>query len=167
MSLNTLDLFIIGAIGISGLFGLYRGFVTSILSLFTWLFALWLPFNFTTQFSQMLPATVESATARAIVAATILFFGAFISLSVISWLLRKLLGITGLTIIDRLLGVGLGVIRGVVIVAVIAMFASSTSLPKERFWGQSELLPHVLKVSEAIREFMPASLSKLFVLNAF
>ena len=93
MTLNTLDLFIIGAIVVSGLFGLYRGFTTSILSLFTWLFALWLPFNFTTEFSQMLPATVESPTARAIVAATILFFGAFIALSVISWLLRKILSL--------------------------------------------------------------------------
>lgn len=167
MTLNTLDLFIIGAIVISGLFGLYRGFTTSILSLFTWLFALWLPFNFTTEFSQMLPATVESPTARAIVAATILFFGAFIALSVISWLLRKILGVTGLTIVDRLFGVILGLVRGVVIVALLAMLASSTSLPKERFWAESELLPSVLLASDAIRQFMPESLAKVFQLNPF
>ncbi len=167
MTLNTLDLFIIGAIFISALFGLYRGFTTSILSLFTWLFALWLPFNFTTEFSQMLPATVESPAARSIVAATILFFGAFLALSLISWLLRKILGVTGLTVIDRLFGVGLGLVRGVVIVALLAMLASSSSLPKERFWAESELLPYVLRASDVIRKFMPDNLSKLFVLKPF
>ena len=165
MSLNTLDLVIIGAITISGLFGLYRGFTTSILSLFTWLFALWLPLNFTAQFSQMLPATVESPTARMIIAAASLFFGAFILLSLFSWLLRKILGATGLGFVDRLFGFFLGLARGVVILAILAMLASSTSLPKERFWGDSELLPYVLKASDTIRRFMPDSLSTLFAIK--
>ena len=165
MTFNTLDLVIIGVIAISGLFGLFRGFTTSILSLITWLFAIWLPFNFTTEFSQMLPATVESPTARAIIAAATLFFGAFIALSLFSWLLRQILGATGLGFADRFMGVILGMVRGVVILAVLAMLAGSTSLPQERFWGESQLLPTVIKVSDTIRKFMPESLSKLFVLN--
>lgn len=166
MNFNTLDLFIIGAIAFSSLLGLYRGFTTSILSLFTWLIALWLPFKFTEEFSSFLPDTVESPTARAIIAAACLFFGAFIMLSLISWMLRKLLGATGLGFADRLMGVGLGVVRGVIVVAIIAMLATySTSLPKERWWGESQLLPLVLKGSNKIREMMPDDLSRLFLMN--
>jgi len=166
MNFNTLDLFIIGVVAISGLFGLYRGFTTSVLSLMTWVVALWLPFKFTPAFSRMLPATVESPAARSVIAAACLFFGAFVMLSVMSWMLRKLMGATGLSFADRLLGVGLGVVRGMVIVAILAMLATySASLPKEKWWGESQLLPLVLRGSNIIREQMPESLSKLFVLS--
>ena len=100
-----------------------------------------------------------------IIAAASLFFGAFILLSLFSWLLRKILGATGLGFVDRLFGFFLGLARGVVILAILAMLASSTSLPKERFWGDSELLPYVLKASDTIRRFMPDSLSTLFAIK--
>ncbi len=166
MTFSTLDLCILGVIALSGLFGLLRGFTSSVLSLFTWLVALWLPFRFTQEFSMFLPASVESPTARAIVSAACLFFGAFIMLSLMSWLLRKLIGVTGLGFGDRFLGVVLGVIRGVLIVALAAMFAThSSTLPKEKFWNDSQLLPSVLKISKVIRAQMPDSLAGLFVLN--
>lgn len=166
MTFNTLDMFIMGAIAFSGLLGLYRGFTTSILSLLTWVIALWLPFKFTPEFSTFLPDTVESPTARAAIAAAGLFFGAFFMLSLIGWMLRKLMGVTGLSFADRLLGVGLGLVRGVVIVAILAMLATySSSLPKERWWGESKLMPQVLRISNVIRNQMPESLSRLFVLN--
>ncbi len=167
MTFNTLDLVILGVIGVSGLFGLFRGFTSSVLSLFTWVVALWLPFKFTPAFSELLPATVVSPTARSVVAAACLFFGAFVMLSLISWMLRKLLGVTGLGVIDRLFGVGLGVVRGVLIVALAAMLASSSSdLPQETWWAESKLLRPVLKVSKVIRAQMPDNLSGLFALNS-
>ena len=136
------------------------------LSLFTWIVALWLPFKFTPAFSELLPDTVVSPTARTVVAASVLFFGAFIMLSIISWLLRKLLGVTGLGFADRFLGVGLGLVRGFLIVAFLAMLAShSSSLPKEKWWADSALLPSVLRGSKIIRAQMPENLSSLFALN--
>ncbi len=166
MTFNTLDLVILAVISISALFGMFRGFTSSVLSLITWLVAIWLPFKFTPEFSVFLPASVESESARSIISAASLFFGAFIMLSVISWMLRKLLGLTGLGIVDRLLGVGLGVVRGFLIVSLVAMLATySSSLPREPWWGESELLPVVLKGSKAIRAKMPDNLSELFVLN--
>lgn len=166
MNFNTLDLVILIGISISGLFGLFRGFTTSILSLLTWLIALWLPLKFTQEFSLFLPDTVESPTARAAVAAATLFFSAFVMLSVIGWLLRKLLGITGLGLVDKLFGSVLGVVRGIVIVAVLAMFASgSSTFPKEKWWGESTFMPWMLKVSDAIRDRLPEELSSMLSLN--
>ncbi len=166
MTFNTLDMFIVGAVAISGLLGLYRGFSTSIMSLATWLFALWLPFRFTDEFSEFLPATVESPAVRSIIAAGCLFFGAFFLLSLICFLIRKILGATGLGFADRLLGLGLGGVRGIIIVALLGMLATySNALPKERWWNESKLMPVVLKVSSVIRNKMPADLSKLFVFN--
>lgn len=166
MTFHTLDLVILIVIGVSGLFGLFRGFTTSVLSLFTWVIALWLPFKFTPEFSALLPDTVVSPTARTVVAAACLFFGAFVMLSLVSWLLRKILGATGLGFADRFLGLILGVVRGVLIVALAAMLASSSSsLPQETWWQEAKLLKPVLKISEVIRSQMPDSLSRLFALN--
>jgi len=164
--LNTLDIIIVAVIGLSGLFGLFRGFTSSILSLITWAVAIWLPFRFTNEFSAFLPATVESPSARLIVSAVTLFLGAFVLISIITFLLRKIIGATGLGFFDRLLGFGLGLVRGVFIVALLAMLAtSSSSLPKEVWWNESQLLPPVLRISEVIRSQLPDNLSKLFILN--
>lgn len=164
MTLNTLDLIIVGAIAISGLFGLYRGFSSSILSLFTWVFALWLPFRFTNEFSMFLPDSIASHNARLIVSACCLFFGAFIILSLICFLLRKLIGVTGLGFADRLFGLFLGLARGVVIVALLALLGTySSTLTRESFWQESKLMKPVLRVSEVIRAQLPDNLARLFV----
>ncbi len=167
MTFNTLDMFIVGVVAVSGLFGLYRGFSTSILSLFTWVVAIWLPLKFTGKFSEsFLPDSVGSPAAKTIVSAACLFFGAFILLSVICFLIRKILGATGLGFADRILGLGLGVARGAVIVAFVAMLATySKSLTQEVWWNKSQLMPVVLKVSNLIRTNMPDDLARLFVLN--
>ena len=164
--MNTLDLVILGVILISGMFGLFRGFITSVLSLITWVVALWLPFKFTAEFTTFLPDTVESPTARAMIAAACLFFGAFLMLSLISWMLRALLGATGLGFADKLFGFGLGMVRGVVITAMVAMFASyGSTFQKEAWWGESQLLPHVLKISKVVRGQIPDSLANVFSLS--
>jgi len=145
---------------------MFRGFITSILSLITWVVALWLPFKFTPAFTAFLPATVESPGARSIIAAAVLFFGAFLMLSLISWMLRTILGATGLGFADKFLGLVFGAIRGVLIVAFLAMLATySGSLQKEKWWGESKLLQPVLKISKAIRSQIPDDLSQIFQLN--
>jgi len=164
MTFNTLDLIILGVIGISSIFGLFRGFSSSFLSLFTWIFALWLPFRFTDEFKPFLPPSVESPEARTLVAALVLFFGAFIILSTIGFLLKKLLGATGLGPLDRLMGVGLGVVRGALIVSLVAMLASST-FSSEPWWAESRLMPPVLLVSDFIRDRMPDDLSRMFIVS--
>ena len=88
MNLNTLDLVILIGISFSGLFGLFRGFTASVLSLLTWVVALWLPLRFTPEFSLFLPDSVESPAARSAIAAATLFFSVFIMLSIIGWMLR-------------------------------------------------------------------------------
>lgn len=167
MNLNTLDLVILIGISFSGLFGLFRGFTASVLSLLTWVVALWLPLRFTPEFSLFLPDSVESPAARSAIAAATLFFSVFIMLSIIGWMLRKLLGLTGLGFVDRLFGGVLGLIRGVIIVAVLAMFASANSdFPKEKWWGESLLMEdYVLEVSDFIRNRLPENLSSKLSLN--
>ncbi len=152
----TLDIIILAVIGISSVISLFRGFTKEALSLAIWGIALWLPFAFTEQFMAFLPATVESPSARWFIAAGVLFFGALMVGSILSWLIRKVIGATTLGLMDRLLGFGLGAVRGLLIVAVAGLLATSNpEIPKEKWWNESKLRPIVMKVSGIIKSQLP------------
>ena len=166
MILSTLDLIILAVIGISGLLSLFRGFFSEFFSLATWAMAIWLPFSYTEQFMTFLPDTVESPSARWFISAGILFVGAMVVGTILSVLIRKILGATGIGLVDRLLGVGIGVVRGVLIVAVVALLATSNpAIPKEKWWNDSKILPPVLILSRFIQNRLPSSFSKWFKTN--
>ncbi|MEM7255824.1 MAG: CvpA family protein [Pseudomonadota bacterium] len=163
MGVNTLDLIILAVIGFSSLISLYRGFSSEFLSLVTWIVALWLPFNYTEQFMAFLPASVESQSARWFISAGALFLGALIVGGVLSWLIRKVVGSATLGFTDKLLGLGLGAVRGLLILAIVAMLATSNpAIPKESWWNESRLLPFVLKVSNVIKSQLPSQYAAWF-----
>lgn len=165
MPFNTLDLVILAVIGVSSLISLYRGFVSEFLSLATWVVALILPFTYTEQFMTFLPQTVESPSARWFISAAILFLGALIIGGVLSWLIRKVIGATTLGMIDRLLGLGLGSVRGVLIVAIVVLLATSNpAIPQETWWNESRLLPPVKIVARVIKNRLPAQYAHWFKL---
>ncbi|OED42371.1 hypothetical protein AB833_06915 [Chromatiales bacterium (ex Bugula neritina AB1)] len=166
MTLNTLDLLIIGVIALSGVLSLFRGFASEALSLLTWTIALWLPFSYTEKFSAFLPDTVQSDSARWFISAAVLFFSALIICSTIGFMIRKLLVATNLGFMDRFLGVGLGAVRGFLIVALIALLATANpAIPKERWWNESKLMPLVLNVSKLIHSQLPANIAGWFNFN--
>jgi membrane protein required for colicin V production len=166
MTLATLDLFIVGVIGVSALISLVRGFTSEFLSLLTWLLAILLPFYYTEQFSAFLPDTIESPSARWFISAGVLFIGAMVFCSIISFLIRKLIGTTGAGLIDRLFGSGLGAVRGLLILAVVALLATSNpSIPREKWWNESKLLPVVLIVSKIMHSQLPESVADWFKIN--
>jgi len=166
MTLATLDLFIIGAIGASAVLSLFRGFTSEFLSLLTWLFAICLPFYYTEQFTAFLPASIESESARWFISAAALFVGSLMFGGAISFLIRKVIGSTGAGLIDRFLGSGLGAVRGVLLVALVALVATSfPTIPRERWWNESKLLPMVLIVSKFMHGQLPENFADWFKIN--
>lgn len=167
MTVTTLDILIIGVIAVSGLVSLFRGFTSELLSLITWAVAFMLPFHYTEQFSAFLPDTVESPSARWFISAGVLFFSALIAFGAISFMIRKLVGAISLGFADRMLGIFLGVVRGVLIVAVLALLGTSNpAIPKERWWNESKVLPSMLKISNIIHNQLPESFAKWFKIKS-
>lgn len=165
MPFNTLDLVILAVIGVSGLISLYRGFVSEFLSLATWIVALILPLSYTEQFMTFLPDSVESPSARWFISAAVLFLGALIIGGVLSWLIRKVIGATTLGIMDRLFGFGLGAVRGVLILAIVVLLATSNpAIPQESWWNESRLLSPIKRVAKIIKGRLPAQYASWFKL---
>jgi len=163
MGISTLDLVIVAIIGVSGLISLFRGAIGEILSLAGWAFAICMPLFFTSQFATFLPASIESLTARAAISASILFVGSFIVAAIFTFLLRRVLALAGLGITDRLLGGVFGGIRGVLVVAILALLATASStIPQEGWWGESRLMPYVLRVSKILHSQLPPEVARRF-----
>lgn len=156
MGVNTLDLIILAVIGFSSLISLFRGFASEFLSLVTWIVALWLPFNYTEQFMAFLPDSVVSQSARWFISAGVLFLGALIVGGILSLLIRKVVGGATLGFTDKVMGFGLGAVRGLLILSIVALLATSNpAIPKEAWWNESRLLPFVLKISNVIKSQLP------------
>lgn len=166
MPLATLDLFILGVIGFSAVLSLFRGFTSEFLSLLTWLLAILLPFYYTEQFSVFLPDTIVSETARFFISAGVLFFGTLMICSTIAFMVKKILGVTGAGLLDRLFGSGLGAVRGLLILAIIALIATAfPTIPREKWWNESKLLPVVLIGSKVMHKQLPENIAEWFKIN--
>lgn len=141
--LSGIDLAILVVILLSALISFVRGAAKEVVGLLTWVSAIAITIFCTARFATLLPIeTIESPTARAAVSAVVLFLGTMFIGSLIGWLFRKATAGTAVGVIDRVLGIGFGTLRGVLIVMLFVLAASLVpALKQEPWWRQSFLLP--------------------------
>jgi membrane protein required for colicin V production len=145
-ALIWIDWVIIALITVSTLISLKRGFVREALSLVTWVGAFVLARTFHPQMQMLLESTVETPLVRLIAAFAILFFGTLIIGAIINNMIGHLIRATGLSATDRVLGMGFGLLRGVVVVIVAIAFTRYTPLSQDTWWRQSVMINHLAVV---------------------
>jgi membrane protein required for colicin V production len=155
MTFNWLDLFIIGLLGLSGLVGLVRGLVRELLSLVSWGLAIWVGITFGGALEGYLESSIPSPTARIAAAFGILFVLTLLITGMIGFLLTRMLESTGLSGIDRFAGLLFGLVRGVLIIAVLVFLARSTPVPKETWWRDSQWMPMFQSIALWLESQLP------------
>jgi membrane protein required for colicin V production len=150
---NGADWAIIVVVVLSVLISLVRGFVKEALSLLVWIVAFAVAFFFSERLAPMLGNLVELPSLRYLAAFAILFVCTLIVGSIVNFLIVQLVRMTGLSAIDRLLGMMFGVCRGVLIALLILIFLPKI-IPVEQdpWWQQSRLIPRVLVLENWSRE---------------
>ncbi len=146
-SMNEVDAIILVIIGLSCLFGIWRGLVKEVLSLMTWIAALTLARLYSGVFADFMVNLITNESARYVTAFAIVFVLVMMIGTLINHLISKLLTITGLKLVDRLLGGAFGVVRGSVIVVVI-LFITGAFVNKMPQWQESQLIPYGLSLIE-------------------
>ncbi len=136
----TADITILCAILLPSVVGAVYGFLNIVFSLITWLVSLGLSVKLVPYFSPLLESYIDTPILRIILAFTALFILCLLILSGLSYFVVKLLGKTGLTAADRILGLLFGMGLGVLIVAVVVFLAGFTAFPKEVWWKESKLI---------------------------
>jgi len=113
------DWAIFAIIVISALISVMRGFVREALSLMVWLIAMIVSMTFYQQVATWLTGLIEMPALRLAVARTGLFIVVLIAGGIINSLITKLVKMTGLSGVNRWLGMLFGTVRGLIGVLVI------------------------------------------------
>jgi len=142
--LNGVDWVIIVVLTLSTLLSLWRGFAREALSLAGWVAAFVIANMFGDEMASLLAGLIDNITGRYVAAYAILFVGTLIVAGVATKLATQVVKVTGLTLLDRLMGTVFGFARGVILV-LVAVFVLQQLLPPRdlQFLHRSQLMPHL------------------------
>ncbi|MGB9428480.1 MAG: CvpA family protein [Gammaproteobacteria bacterium] len=148
------DYLILVIIVVSALVSLLRGFLREIVSLITWVVGFWVALRFARQVGDFF-GVIHNPSVRVIVGFVILFVAVLIVGAIINFFIGKIMEKTGVSASDRTLGLIFGLVRGVVIVAVLVVVAGFTVLPRNPWWHESRLIPYAESVAGWMRHALP------------
>lgn len=152
--MNGADYLIVGVLFASMLLGMIRGFVREAISLLAWLGGLWFAWRYAPQLEPYLGGMVgerpvSTWAARVLIVLVILVLGWLVA-GVLGYFLRH----SALSLmVDRLLGLLFGTVRGAVVIAVFVMLGQFVELNRVDWWMQSRLLPYASELASWIQSF--------------
>lgn len=152
--MNGADYLMLGVLAFSMLLGMYRGFVREAIALLAWLCGLWLAWRYSSLVEPLLGGMLAEPPVRTWAARTLIVIAVVIAGWLIAGLLAYLLRHSGLSVVvDRLLGMFFGVLRGAVVIAAFVLLAQFAQLDQVRWWKRSTLMPYASEFASWIQTF--------------
>lgn len=152
---SAFDIVLLGVLLLSGLLGLWRGFISEVMSLASWVLAFWACFAFGDVAANGLTGFIDAEPARNAAGYVGVFIAVLVAGALLTWLLTRLVHGTGLSGTDRLLGFGFGVLRGAAICVVGVLLMGFTPLPQRSEWSSSPLIGVLQPGAEWLRGWLP------------
>ena len=152
---GVMDLVLLAVIVLSAVLGLFRGFIETVVSNVAWLLAGWAAFRFGNSAGQWLASGAEPSATQAVAGYVLVFLLVLVAVVLIGKAIHAAVDAVSLGGLDRMLGLLLGGIRGVVIACVLVLLAGFTPLTAQPAWKQSRLLPVLLPGADWMRAHLP------------
>lgn len=151
----VIDIIIAIALAASIVVGLLRGFVKEAISIATLVIAIWAALFFGPAVGNLSDSWVSSEGlqmwfGRMLVFTVILLLG-----GLLGWAISKMVRLSVLSGVDRLLGSLFGVLRGILLVAVFIIGGQFAGFDKDGWWLESRLLPYFEVVADWIKVVAP------------
>ncbi|MBT7951543.1 MAG: CvpA family protein [Gammaproteobacteria bacterium] len=153
--MQTVDICILVLLALPAIVGVLYGFLNIVFSIVAWTLASVIAVKFGAYFTPMLASLTETVLLQKVLAFIGVFIISLMILTGIAYFIMKLLGRTGLTGADRILGLFFGFALGGFIVAVIIFMAGFTALPKEQWWRDSIMIEPFQVISDWGHQFLP------------
>ncbi|HEY6820930.1 MAG TPA: CvpA family protein [Burkholderiales bacterium] len=153
--MTVLDYAVLGVVGLSILWGAWRGLVRELISLAGWVIAFLAANLFAGPLAERLPRALPSAELRLLAAFIGIFIISLVISTLLALLLSKLARAAGLGGLDRALGGLFGLARGVLVVVAFALVAGLTSLPQKPAWKESASGAWLSRVAASLRQALP------------
>lgn len=161
--MTLIDFGIILVIGVLLVLGLIWGFAKIAIALGTWIAASVISFSFAPNLAaSLLQSSIDSPAMRLAVAMGILFVLTLILGALVSFLVRQLVARTGLSALDRILGMFIGASLGLVVVVALVFVAGLTPVPQYEWWKASLLIERFETLAVWLQGYLPNDVSRYF-----
>lgn len=154
--MNAIDLVLLLVVAASALLGLMRGLIGVVASLAAWIAASWCAFRFGGHIASVLSSDGQPGATGLLAGYVLAFFGVLVAVSLVGWVMRKLLHSIGLSGLDRALGLALGLVRGALVACVLVLLMAFSSLPQDPAWARSRAVPVLVPGAQWLSRWLPA-----------
>ena len=146
--MHWIDIAILIVLGLTLLFGLWRGLINELFSIVTWIAAFLVARIFSTDVGTWLSGSIESEPVLLLLSWVIPFVTTFIVMNLIRLVIKSMIDMVGLKPVDRLFGGIFGLLKGgLIITAVVLITQLAMNKPATAFQNDSRFLPHFQKLS--------------------
>jgi len=132
-----LDWICLAVLLLSLLLGVWRGLVYELVSVASWIVAFFLAQWFALEVGHMLPWAGAGETLRYALGFAVVFIGSVLLGGLVAVLARKLFAAIGLQPVDRALGAGFGLVRGLVLLLAATVVIGMTPMKSSEWWRES------------------------------
>ena len=150
-----IDIIIAIVLIVSIIIGIVRGFVKEAISITALLFAIWAALNLGPSVGEMSEGWLSSRELQVWFGRILVFVLILAVGGLIGWGLSKLVRLSVLSGIDRLIGGFFGAARGILFVALFILAGEFAGFDNDDWWKKSKLMPHFEVVAEWIMVMAP------------
>jgi membrane protein required for colicin V production len=156
----SLDWVVLAVLLVSVLLGVLRGLVYEVVSVLSWIAAFVVAQWFAPDVAGMLPMGEASQAIRYAAAFLLVFIAAVFAGGLVAWLSKKLVEAVGLRPVDRTLGAAFGLVRGIMLVLVLAVVVHVTPLKNGEWWKESRTAGVATAALRGLQPVLPEEFGK-------
>ncbi|MFZ2268418.1 MAG: CvpA family protein [Azonexus sp.] len=158
--MTVFDYVVIGVVGLSLVFGLWRGVVGELIALLAWGLGLFAALEFGGRVGQLVFSGINDGSMRMLAGCVLVFVGVLVAMALVRLAIQRMVKALGLSMSDRLLGMVFGLVRGVLVCMILVGLGGMTAAPKQIWWREAMLSPPLETVVLAVKPWLPDDLAK-------
>lgn len=144
----------------SGLFGLWRGFLSEMIALVTWGLAFLAAQQWSPLFVGFFLGGIKDAGLQPLIAWIAVFVLVLLLMGVARTLLTGLIRAMGMGRADRIIGALFGLLRGMFLCILTVAALGMTSLPRSPVWQEARLAPPLETAVLILRPWLPPEMAR-------
>ena len=158
-TLSWVDLSLLGVLLLSLLIGLWRGFVLEVLALAGWVAAYFAAQWLAPTWAARVPLGEPGSSLNYAATFAIAFIAVLVAWGLASRVLRMLVNATPLRGADRVLGAAFGLLRGVLLLLVLATVVALTPAAKSPEWHRSQGVQWLAVALQELKPLLPPDIA--------
>jgi membrane protein required for colicin V production len=152
--MTPVDYTLLAIVAASAVIGAFRGFLREIISLVTWVVALWAGWHYAELVAPHLVGVLAEEPVRTWVARTVVVLGVLLVGTLIGVAANYFVRMTLFSGLDRFLGFVFGLLRGGIVLGVFAILGEVLEIDRAPWWRSSTLMPYAEVSADLIRKLV-------------